>query len=73
MKPDTITVTPTCLIISIWAYRRMGGVHCCNRIGVSLCECNRMSVSPWGVVTSILTRGRVIRYRGRRCAPHSAW
>ena len=47
MKPDTITVVPTCLIISIWAYRRMG-VHCCNRIGVSLYGCNRMSVLPSG-------------------------
>ena len=66
MKPDTITAIPTCLNISIWAYHHMG-VHCCNRIGVSLYGCNWMSVSPWGdrrftkpavnvgVVTSILT------------------
>ena len=47
------------------------GVHCCNRIGVSLYGCNCMSVSPWGgrrltkpavnvgVVTSILTFANV--------------
>ena len=66
MKTDAIATIPTCLIISIWAYRRKG-VHCCDRIGVSLYGCNCMSVSPWGgrrftkpavnvgVVTSILT------------------
>ena len=43
MKPDTITIILTYLIISIWAYRRMG-VHFCNRIGVSLYGCNRISV-----------------------------
>ena len=65
MKPDTITIVPNYLIISIWAYRM--GVHFCNRIGVSLYGCNRISVSPSGsgrfmkpaanvgVVTSILT------------------
>ena len=47
MKPDTITITRTYLLISIWAYRRMG-VHFCNRIGVSLYGCNRISVSPLG-------------------------
>ena len=47
MKPDTIAVIPTCLTIPIWAYRRMG-VHRCNRIGVPLYGCNRMSVSPSG-------------------------
>ena len=50
------------------------GVHCCNRIGVSLYGCYCMSVSPWGVrrftkpaanvgvVMSILTGGTL---RGR--------
>ena len=47
MKPDTITIILTYLIISIWAYRRMG-VRFCNRIGVSLYGCNRISVSPLG-------------------------
>ena len=47
MKPDTITIIPIYLVISIWAYRRMG-VHFCNRIGVSLYGCNRISVSPSG-------------------------
>ena len=47
MKPDTITTIPIYLIISIWAYRRMG-VHFCNRIGVSLYGSNRISVSPSG-------------------------
>ena len=68
MKPDTITIILTYLIISIWAYRRMG-VHLCNRIGVSFYGCNRKSVSPSGdgrfmklavnvgVVTSIFNNG----------------
>ena len=47
MKPDTIIIILTYLIISIWAYRRMG-VHLCNRIGVSLYGCIGISVSPSG-------------------------
>ena len=47
MKPDTIFTILTYLIISIWAYRRMG-VHFCNRIGVSLYGCNRISVPSGG-------------------------
>ena len=47
MKPDTIIIILTYLIISIWAYRRMG-VNFCNRIGVSLYGCNCISVSPSG-------------------------
>ena len=68
MKPGTITIIPTCLIISIWAYRRMD-VHFCSRIGVSIYGCNqsheriaRRFMKPVvivgvgvGVTTSILT------------------
>ena len=68
MKPDTITIIPTCLIISIWAYRRMD-VYFCNRIGVSIYGCNHSYEGiAWrfmkpvvivgvgvGVTTSILT------------------
>ena len=77
MKPDTITAIPACLNISSWAYHRMG-VHCCNRIGISLYGCNCMSASPWGgrrftkpavnigVATSILTLYRVVIPRRQR-------
>ena len=47
MKPDTITIILTYLIIPNWAYRRMGA-HFCNRIGVTLYGCNRIIVSPSG-------------------------
>ena len=47
MKQDTIIIILTYLIISSWAYRRMG-VHFCNRIGISLYGCNCISVLPSG-------------------------
>ena len=57
MKPDTIIIILTYLIISIWAYRRMG-VHFCNRIGVSPSGGGRFMKPAIivGVVTFIFNR-----------------
>ena len=66
MKPDTITIIPIYLIISICVYRHMG-VHFCDRIGVSLygCNfCNRIDVSLYGcnrVSVSLSGGGRFMK------------